>query len=300
MTPGAAPIGPPAPELLGEPSRDGHPRTAFVLSGGVSLGALQAGMLWALYEREIVPDLLVGTSAGALNAAFVASRPQSVATARRLAEIWRDLRRDDVFPVSARTLFGGVTGRSDHLVPNAGLRRLIGRHLELDALEQAVVPIHLIVYDLLAGEEVRLSRGPAEAAVLAASSIPGVLPPVRVDGRTLVDGGVVNNTPISHAVELGAERIFVLPTQPATRAIEAPPRGALDSAIHAVNLLVGNRFADDVARFGREVDLIVLPAPNAGHVQLTDFDHADELIAEARAAARSALRTGLPALRAAA
>jgi NTE family protein len=283
-------------EQLAERSRNGKPRTAFVLSGGASLGAQQAGMLWALYEREIVPDLLVGTSGGALNAAFVASRPQSVATARRLAEIWRDLRREDVFPVSARTLFGGMTGRTDHLVPNAGLRRLISRHLELDTLEHAAVPIHLIAYDLLAGEEVRLSRGPAEATVLAASSIPGVLPPVRLDGRTLVDGGVVNNTPISHAVELGAERIFALPTQPATRAIRAVPRGALDSAIHAVNLLVGNRFADDLARFGREVDLIVLPATNPGGVQLTDFDHADELIADARRAARSALRAAIPAL----
>src|SRR4051794_41665551 len=91
-------------------------RTAFVLSGGASLGASQAGMLMALYERGIVADLLVGTSAGALNAAFVASRPQTVETAQRLARIWRGLQRYDVFPVSARGLVAGLRGQRDHLV----------------------------------------------------------------------------------------------------------------------------------------------------------------------------------------
>jgi NTE family protein len=263
-------------------------RTAFVLSGGASLAAMQAGMLWALYERGIVPDLLVGTSAGALNAAFIASRGQTAGTAQELAVVWRGLRREDVFPVSPRTLLGGVAGRSDHLVPDRGLRRLIEKHLQFDRLEHAPVPLHLVAYDLMRGEEVRLSDGPAAEAVLAAAAIPGVLPPVQFAGGTLVDGGVANNTPISHAVELGAERIYVLPTQQSTGALAAMPRGALDAAIHAVDLLVGRRFADDLERYADQAELIVLPTSNAGGVQLTDFDHAD-LIAEGRRAARAAL-----------
>jgi NTE family protein len=95
-------------------------RTAFVLSGGASLGALQVGMLWALYERGVAPDLLVGTSAGALNAAFISSRPATVSTVEELAEVWRGLRREDVFPTNARTLFSGATGRANHLCPTAG------------------------------------------------------------------------------------------------------------------------------------------------------------------------------------
>src|SRR5205085_12686858 len=87
------------------------PRTAFVLSGGASLGALQVGMLEALYERGIAPDFLVGTSVGALNAAFVASRPQSPQTARELGQVWRSLQREDVFPLSMSALVGGVCGR---------------------------------------------------------------------------------------------------------------------------------------------------------------------------------------------
>jgi NTE family protein len=268
-----------------------EPRTAFVLAGGASLGALQAGMLRALYERDITPDFLVGTSAGALNAAYVASRPQTVQTAKDLARVWLGLHRQDVFPVHPPTLIGGVTNRNDHLVPDAPLRRLADRHLELDCLEQADVPLHLVCFDLLSGQEVRLEDGPACEAVLAASAIPGVLPPVRSGEHLLVDGGVVNNTPISHAVELGAERIYVLPTEdPTRRGLSIPPRGALDAAVHAFTLLVGARLEADLARYADVAELIVLPAANPEHIQPTDFDHADVLIRTALHAARTALK----------
>src|SRR3954468_24786185 len=102
--------------------------TAFVLSGGASLGAIQVGMLRALYERDIAPDLIVGTSAGALNGAFVASRPQTVQTADQLARPGRSLRRASVFPLNPITGLLGFVGRRDHLVPASGLERLIDRH----------------------------------------------------------------------------------------------------------------------------------------------------------------------------
>jgi NTE family protein len=268
-----------------------QPRTAFVLAGGASLGALQAGMLRALYERGVTPDFLVGTSAGALNAAYVASRPQTAETAKELAQVWRGLHRQDVFPVHAPTLIAGITNHSDHLVPDRPLRRLVDRYLELEYLEQANVPLHLVCFDLLSGHEVRLTHGPALEAVLAAAAIPGVLPPVRWDERLLVDGGVVNNTPISHAVELGAERIYVLPTEdPTARGLSLPPRGALDAAVHAFTLLVSARLEADLARYADAAELIVLPAANPEHVQPTDFDHADMLIGTALHAARAALK----------
>src|SRR3954471_6165275 len=91
------------------------PRTAFVLSGGASLGALQVGMLQALYELGITADFLVGASVGALNAAFVASRPESSQPARELGRVWRDLQREDIFPVSMRAVVRGACGRCDHL-----------------------------------------------------------------------------------------------------------------------------------------------------------------------------------------
>jgi NTE family protein len=273
------------------PDRPSHePLTAFVFAGGASLAAMQAGMLRALYERGITADLLVGTSAGALNAAFVASRPQTVETAEELAHVWRGLHREDVFPINPRTVIGGLANHRDHLVPDSGLRRLARRHLQFLRLEHAGVPLHLVALDVLSGREVRLSDGPALEAVLAAAAIPGVLPPVPLGDQLLVDGGVVNNTPISHAVELGAERIYVLPTDdPGARSLPVGPRGALDAAVHAFTLLVGARLQEDIARYATRAELIVLPAVNHHRVQPTDFGHSSRLIGQCLAAARSVL-----------
>jgi NTE family protein len=265
-----------------------EPRTAFVLSGGASLGALQVGMLEALYERAIAPDLLVATSVGALNAAFIASRPQSPETARELGRVWRDLQRRDVFPVSISALVGGVWGR-DHLVPDRALRRLVRRYIQFEDLADAAIPLHLVAFDLVERRERLLSAGPAIESVAASASIPGIFPPVAIDERRLIDGGVVNNTPISHAVDLGADRIYILPTQDPHNKPARIPAAALDAAIQGLHLLVGSRLESDIARHSRDAELIVLPVPNAECVQPTSFEHASRLISAARDAARTEL-----------
>src|SRR3954465_14113985 len=140
--------------------------TAFVLSGGASLGAIQVGMLRALYERGVTPDFIVGTSAGALNGAFIASRPQTAATADALGDVWRRLRRGQVFPLNPLTGLLGFLGTHDHLVPDSGLRGLIERHVERDQLEEMPVELHVVAVDVVSGEEVRLSSGPTIDAVL--------------------------------------------------------------------------------------------------------------------------------------
>src|SRR5919108_2877791 len=215
-------------------------RTAFVLSGGASLGAIQVGMLHALYERQIRPDFIVAASAGALNGAFIAARPQTEVTANDLAEIWIALRRGTVFPLNPLTGLLGFAGRRAHMVPDSGLRALIEQHLTTERLEDLPIPLHVIATDVLTGSEVRLSEGSLLEAILASAAIPGVLPSVDWQGRELIDGGVANNTPISHAVELGARQIYVLPTIQ-TCELEAPPRGALGMVVHATNLLVHRR-----------------------------------------------------------
>jgi NTE family protein len=263
-------------------------KTAFVLSGGAGLGAIQAGMLAALYERRIAPELIVGTSAGALNGAFIASRPQAPATAEELGEIWRGLRRGEVFPLNPLTGLLGFLGSSDHLVPDSGLHRVIARHIERERLEDMPVPLHVVAVDVLTGEERRLSRGPAVEAVMASAAIPGVLPPVNWFGRDLVDGGVANNTPISHAVDLGATEIYVLPTGHAC-ALEEPPRGALAVVLHALTLLTHRRLVDDIEKHRDRVKLIVLPPPCPLAIPPIDFGHADELISRGYENAREAL-----------
>jgi NTE family protein len=261
---------------------------AFVLSGGASLGAAHAGMLHALYERDIRADLLVGASAGAINAAFLASRPQSVDGAHELGRIWRSIGRGDVFPASPLTACLGVLGARDHAVPSGRLRRLIGCHLEIQRLQDGRVPLHVVAADAATGDEVLLSEGPAIEAVLASAAIPGVFPAVRWGDRCLVDGGIVNNTPISHAIELGADQVIVLPAFGARRHTEGR-RGAVAAGTAALARLVSRRFEEDLVRYAGDAELIVLPAPST-QILPTDFDHADELISEGLYASRLRLR----------
>jgi NTE family protein len=243
-------------------------------------------MLRALYERGIIPDLLVGTSVGALNAAFVASRPQTVETADQLARVWHELRREQIFPLSLRALLVGLSGHRDHLVPDEGLRRLVARHIEFADLGDAAVPLHVVAFDLTESCEVLLASGPTLDAITAAASIPGIFPPVPIGGRSLVDGGVINNTPISHAVALGAKRIFVLPTREARRAPSRTSRGALGAAIDGLSLLTDGRLRFDLARYSKDAELVVLPAPNRLDVQPTNFSHSQRLIGDALTATR--------------
>jgi NTE family protein len=246
-------------------------------------------MLRALYERGITPDLLVGTSVGALNAAFIASRPPTRTTANELARVWCGIRREDVFPTSVRALLGGFSGLRDHLVPAHGLRRLAGQYLDLEDLADAAIPLHVVAYDLLAGREVVLSEGSALEAVVAAASIPGVFPPVSLGDEVLIDGGVANNTPISHAVDLGAERIYVLSIQDRSKACRQSPRGAIDVAMHGLRLLVDSRLDTDIALYADKADLTVLRGENSLGVQPTDFEHTARLVREGYSAARRRL-----------
>lgn len=250
--------------------------TAYVLSGGANLGAAQVGMLTALAEAGERPDLVVGTSVGAFNGSWVAAH----APLEELGDVWRSLRREDVFPAHPLTGLLGFAGRRDHLVSDRGLRRLLGDHLRFERLEDAPVPFHVLATDVLSGMGVLVSEGPAAPAILASAAIPGVLPPVALDGRALIDGGVVNNTPISHAVELGADTVWVLATGYSC-ALQRPPRGALGIALHAVTLMIHQRLALDVERYAAAVDLRVVPPLCPIAIAPTDFSQADDLIRRA-------------------
>ncbi len=253
------------------------PKTAFVLSGGASLGAVQVGMLRALYERGVAPDLIVGTSAGAINGAFIASRPPRPETADELAAVWHGIGRGQVFPLNPLTGFFGFFGARDHLVSDRGLRELVNAHTEFATLQVAPVPLHVIATDLLSGREIRLSRGNTVEAVMASAAIPGVFPAIERDGRKLIDGGVSNNAPIADAIELGAERIYVLP---AGNACDLPmaPRGVVAMLLHAMSLLVMARLLVEVDVLRDRAELIVLPPPCPLAITPIDFSHSDELI----------------------
>jgi NTE family protein len=187
--------------------------TAFVFSGGSALGAAQVGMLRALTEAGITADLLLGTSVGALNAATFAT-DATMTGLDRLDRLWTSARRSQIFPLSAASVMRGMIRGRDHLVPNDGLRRWIGDHLELQRLEDSPIPLHAMATDLETGDPVMLSDGDAATALMASCAIPGFYPPVEIDGRLLIDGGVAADTPIPQARSLGAKVIYVLPTAP--------------------------------------------------------------------------------------
>ena len=210
----------------------------FVLSGGASLGAVQVGMLRALAARDVVPDTIVATSVGAINGAFVASHGLTPEAVDELAALWRSLRRTQVFPLEPLTGLLAFLGAKRNLVPGGALRRLVRRNVLHERLEDLPIPLHVVACDVLSGSEVLLSRGPLVDAVLASAAIPGVLPAIEWDGRLLIDGGVVDNTPISQAIALGARQVYVLPTG-GPCALTVPPRGALATLVHATGLKIG-------------------------------------------------------------
>ena len=264
--------------------------TAVVLSGGANLGAVHVGMLRALIEAGVRPDLIVGTSVGALNGAYISSRwhPEGVAGLERL---WVGLRRSDVFPTRFVGGLLGFIGRRDHFVPPDGLRDLVEQQTEFDRLEGAPIPLHVVATNLLTGLDRRLSTGPTVESVMASAAIPAVFPPVVIDDVPYIDGGVVNNTPISHAAELGATRVWVLPAGTSCGLTEAPT-STLAIALQAVSVLINRRLRRDIELFQGHCDLHVLPPLCPVSISPTDFGQAKHLIERAYLSSVAALQSG--------
>ena len=265
--------------------------TAFVLSGGGSLGAVQVGMLQALAARGVSPDLLVGTSAGAMNAAWVAGHGMSEESLSALASVWTGLRRRDVFPLRAGHVLRGLVGGGTGVVPPGRLRDLIEAQTAIECFEDAVVPLHVIAADLLTGETVVLSSGPVVTAVLASAAVPGMFPPVEVHGRYLVDGGVAQRAGVAEAVALGASEVYVLPAGTSC-ALPGPPRSAMGVSLQALTLLIQRRLVNEVAALSAERAIRVFPPLCPLAVSAADFRHAAELVARARTATTEWLEHG--------
>jgi NTE family protein len=255
----------------------GAGKTAFVLAGGGSLGCIQVGMLRALLAAGERPDLIVGSSVGALNACYFAAYPDA-AGIERLAQIWRGLRRRDVFPISLTAALA-VLRQRDYVVDPAPLRRLVETALPYRLLEDAPVPVHLVATDMQ-GVTALLSQGPAVEAILASAAVPGVFPAVWIEGAALMDGAVAANTPLSAAASLGAQRIVILPTGYACD-LQAPPAGAVGRALHAITLLIAWQLIRDIESLSPSIELHLVPALCPLDVSPYDFSQAAYLIERA-------------------
>ena len=166
-------------------------------------------MLRALVERGIVPDVVVGTSAGALNGSAVAYSPNLTGIAI-LEKVWTELRRGDVFPGGRLSRAWNVLRRGTHLFSSEGLERLMDAATPARSFTDLGIPLRVVATDLDTGEEVVITRGPLKPALLASSALPGVFPIVHHDRRRLVDGGVVNSVPLWHALCGPVDRVYVM------------------------------------------------------------------------------------------
>lgn len=218
---------------------------AFVLQGGGSLCASQVGALRALTRAGIRPDLVVGSSVGALNAAVFAADP-SVEGIDRLESLWLRLKRRHIAPISPRTLIRAAVGRGEAAVSSAALRRLLRSGVGVGRLEETVVPVHAVATDFETGAAVVLSRGDAVSALLASAAFPGLYAPVRVGERRLIDGGVSADMPVLQAEALGATTLYLLPAA-VTRQTARQERAALHAAYRAVGQILVERERRDVA-----------------------------------------------------
>src|SRR5262249_1285579 len=192
----------------------------------------------ALAPPGVTADMVVGSSVGAMNAAYYAGMPTAQGV-EQLAAIWRSLRRQDVFPITWRSVLGFLR-RRDYLVAADGVRALIDTYVPYRNVEDATIPLAVVATDLLSGQTVVLSKGTLAQAIVASTAIPAAFAPVRIESLYLADGAITCNTPVKVAVACGARRLIVLPTGYAC-ALEAPPRGAIACALHALTLLIARQ-----------------------------------------------------------
>ncbi len=250
-----------------------------MFAGGGSFGAIQVGMMDSLARHDITADMVVGSSVGALNGAFYASDP-TVDGVERLANIWRGLRRQDVFPFTWRTLLSFLW-RRDFLISHDGVRKLVDDHIPYRNLEEARLPVHIVTTDIVTGDSVVFSKGPAAEAIVASTAIPGAFAPVHYGDRYLADGAISSNTPVRLAVKQGARRLIILPTGHAC-ANESPPVGALANALHALTLLIARQMVSELENIGPDIEYFVVPplCPLVGSPY--DFSRTAEHIERAR------------------
>jgi NTE family protein len=235
--------------------------TAFVLGGGGRLGAAEVGMLSALVAADIVPDLVLGTSIGAINGVAIAQDPSPGGVAQ-LRSLWSEVERSGMFGGSVVDRVRHIAATRTSLHSNEPLRRLLDRVVGDRRIEDLAVRFQCVAACIETAEATWFDRGPVTERVLASCAVPGLLPSVEVDGLHYLDGGVVDSIPVRRAIELGADRIFVLQVG----RIEEPlrvPRRPHEVALVAFEVARRHSFATAMASRPPDVEVHVLPTGGA-------------------------------------
>jgi NTE family protein len=248
------------------------------MSGGGPLGALQVGALRAVFESGITPDLLCGSSVGAMNAATIAFDP-SLAGVHRLEQTWTRLATEGLFP-TRRFGFSWARffARGDRVFDPTPMRALVKSTVGDRLLEEAKVPIGIVAAELNTGTERVFTSGPVMEPLLASTAMPGILPPVRIDGAAYMDGGVSNNVPIAPTVSMGATTVYVFDSTArnhARRPLERP----IDYMAHAFSLARSQRAVIEQPAYEKRIRLIKVPLPTLDfYVPFTSLEHSVRLM----------------------
>jgi NTE family protein len=254
-------------------------RVAYVLSGGGNLGALQIGMLRALAEQDIRPDLIVGCSVGAINGAGLAQDPSLVGVGR-LERLWRELDGNDLMPNGLLPRPVALARRGEAIHDNDGLRRVLHEQLTARTFEDLAVPFQCVATDVLGVREVWFASGPLIEPILASAALPAVYPAVEIDGVRYLDGAIVDDVPMGRAVELGARTIYVLQVGAFSRP-RPEPRRPLDVAIQSYWIARHHRFKRELAAMPSNVDVHLLPTGQTPSMRYNDFTRSAELMSVA-------------------
>jgi NTE family protein len=266
--------------------------TAYVLGGGGVLGSSEVGMVRALAAHGIRPDLVLGTSIGALNGAFIAADPGPEG-ADRLAAVWEAVVREGAFLDHPVRQAARVARYRTHLLSNAPLRHLLEHYLPVTRFEDLEVRFQCVAACIEDASGRWFSQGNLTDPVVASCSVPGLFPPVVIDDRHYLDGGLVHSIPVGRALALGATRIFVLQVGRVEQELK-PPTKPWEVATVAFEIARRHRFVHEMQSVPEDVEMHVLPsgtteAPNLslGHARTGRMR---ERMAQAEAATGAYLR----------
>ena len=214
-------------------------------------------MAKALAANGIQPDLIVGTSVGSINGAVLASAPVEQSTLR-LERMWDTMAASSVFGESVLNRVRNLVNHWTHLHSNEPLRNLVDEWVPYSRIEDAHTEFQCVAACIETSAEHWFTEGSVQDAVLASCALPGVLPPVEVGGRHYIDGGVVNSIPVSRAIELGAEEIYVLHVGHIDDPLQVP-RHPWDVAMVSFEIARRHRFHRELEVLRKGVTVHVLP-----------------------------------------
>ncbi len=232
-------------------------KTAFVLGGGGHLGAHEVGMLSALVDSRIEPDLVIGTSIGAVNGAVFAADPTAGAV-ENLRNLWTGLQASDVLGGSMVARLKTLARSGTHVEDDRLLRGLLIEILPVERVEDLAVTFECVATSIERATVHYFSKGPLVDAIMASSAVPGLFPPVEIDGEHFLDGGLVASIPLDRAIDLGATTIYILQVG----RIEAPlavPTKPWEVAMVAFEISRRHRFSEALRSLPPGLDVHVLP-----------------------------------------